>query len=234
MIRLLAPHKYLKYSKKLLPYLAVLCFIMFIIGLYYGLIASPADYLQGENVRIMYVHVPAAWMSLGIFLFIASCSLSSIVWKTKLSYILALSAAPIGACFALITLVTGSLWGKPTWGTYWVWDARLTSMFILFLLYISYISVIYASEDIMRAERPAAAIALLGAINIPIVKFSVDLWNSLHQAACVFKMSGPSVDPSMLKPLFIMFLSYILYFIVILILRSHIIISKLKLNNKVS
>ncbi|MES2214715.1 MAG: heme ABC transporter permease [Pseudomonadota bacterium] len=228
MLTLLNPYNFSKISIRALPAISALCVMTFVIGLYLALISSPSDYQQGEMVRIMYVHVPAAWMSLGIYVFIASCSLSSIIFRTKLSYILAVSAAPIGATFALITLVTGSLWGKPMWGTYWVWDARLTSMLVLFLLYLGYIAVVNAGDNIFRAEKPAAALALVGAINVPIVKFSVDLWNSLHQPASVFKMNGPAIHSSMLLPLMTMFAAYILFFVVILILRSQVLIKRLK------
>lgn len=228
MIKLLNPYKFLALSRALLPWLTIACMITFAFGLYLALFASPQDYQQGEMVRIMYVHVPAAWMSLGIYIFIALCSLSSIVWKTRLSFFLSISAAPIGATFALITLVTGSLWGKPMWGTWWVWDARLTSMFVLFLLYLSYIAVVNAGDDLFRAEKPAAVIALMGAVNVPIVKFSVDIWNSLHQPASILRSGGIAIHNSMLTPLIIMFLAYVLYFLVILTLRCSNMLAKLK------
>lgn len=228
MIKLLNPSRFLSLGRMLLPWLTCLCLCSFVAGLYFALLASPEDYQQGEMVRIMYVHVPAAWMSLGIYVFIALCSLSSIVWRTRLSFLLAVSAAPIGAAFALITLVTGSLWGKPMWGTWWAWDARLTSMFVLFLLYLSYIAVVNAGDDLFRAEKPAAVIALIGAVNVPIVKFSVDIWNSLHQPASILRSGGIAIHNSMLLPLMIMFLAYILYFLVILILRCSNILAKIK------
>lgn len=228
MMKIFSPNLFIRYSKISIPFFALFAVILFIAGLYYAFWGSPADYLQGENVRIMYVHVPAAWMSLGVFLFIASCSLSSLVWRTRLSYILAISAAPIGAAFALITLITGSLWGKPTWGVFWVWDARLTSMFVLFLLYLSYIAVVNAGDNILRAERPAAVIALIGAINIPIIKFSVNLWHSLHQPASIIRSQGPSIDTTMLIPLMIMFAAYICYFFAILLIRTNNLINKLR------
>lgn len=197
-------------------------------GLYSGLFVSPPDYQQGEMVRIMYIHVPSAWMSLGIYVFIAMCSFSSLVWKTRLSYVFAVAAAPIGGAFALITLVTGSIWGKPIWGTWWVWDARLTSMLILFLLYVSYIAIVSSGDRILRAEKPASSLALLGVINIPIVKFSVDIWYSLHQPASIIRLQGPSIHSSMLLPLCIMFFGFLLYFFFILILRAKILIYNIK------
>ena len=231
IIKLLTPQFFSKVEKILLPLLAILFPFVLSIGLYFALFSSPADYQQGEMVRIMYVHVPSAWMSLGIYSFMAVCSLSSLVWKTRISYLMSVASAPIGAAFALITLVTGSLWGKPIWGTWWVWDARLTSMLILFLLYLSYISVTSSGTNILRAEKPASVIAIIGFINIPIVKFSVDIWYSLHQPASVFKMSGPSIHSSMLLPLMIMFASFICFFLLSLLMRTRILLNNIKYNN---
>ena len=231
MLKLLTPQFFARVEKSLLPILAILFPSTLFIGLYFALFSSPADYQQGEMVRVMYVHVPSAWMSLGIYSFMAICSFSSLVWKTRISYLLSMAAAPIGATFALITLITGSLWGKPIWGTWWVWDARLTSMLVLFLLYLSYISVTNSGTNILRAEKPASVIAIIGFINIPIVKFSVDIWYSLHQPASVFKMSGPSIHSSMLAPLMIMFASFICFFLLLLLMRTRILLNKLKYNN---
>ena len=210
MYNLFSPNLFLKISKFLIPLSGSLFLILTPVGLYFALYNSPADYQQGEMVRIMYIHVPSAWMSLGIYSFIAICSFSCLVWKTRMSYILAVSAAPMGAGFTLITLVTGSIWGKPIWGTWWVWDARLTSMLVLFFIYISYIAIINSGNNLLRAEKPASVMAIIGFINIPIVKFSVDIWYSLHQPASVLKLGGPSIHPSMLLPLFIMFSSFIM------------------------
>jgi heme exporter protein C len=234
MLKLLTPGFFIKIEKVLVPILSILLPITLSTGLYYALISSPPDYQQGEMVRVMYVHVPAAWMSLGIYSFMAICSFSSLVWKTRMSYILAAASAPIGAMFALITLVTGSIWGKPIWGTWWVWDARLTSMLVLFLLYISYIAVVNSGSNILRAEKPASVIALIGFINIPIVKFSVNIWYSLHQPASVFKMGGPSIHSSMLLPLMIMFAGFVIYFMLALIMRTRTILNFTSLNNKPS
>lgn len=231
MLKFLTPQFFAKIEKILIPLFAILFPFVLSIGLYFALFSSPADYQQGEMVRIMYVHVPSAWMSLGIYSFMAVCSFSSLVWKTRISYLLSVASAPIGAAFALITLVTGSIWGKPIWGTWWVWDARLTSMLILFLLYVSYISVTISGTNILRAEKPASVIAIIGFINIPIVKFSVDIWYSLHQPASVFKMSGPSIHSSMLLPLMIMFASFICFFLLSLIMRTRILLNNIKYNN---
>lgn len=230
-IQFLTPQFFAKVEKTLIPLLARLFPFVLSVGLYFALFSSPADYQQGEMVRIMYVHVPSAWMSLGIYSFMAICSFSSLVWKTRISYLMSVASAPIGAAFALITLVTGSLWGKPIWGTWWVWDARLTSMLILFLLYLSYISVTNSGTNILRAEKPASVIAIIGFINIPIVKFSVDIWYSLHQPASVFKMSGPSIHSSMLLPLMIMFASFICFFLLSLLMRTRILLNNIKYNN---
>jgi heme exporter protein C len=202
--------------------------MLFAVGIYYALIDSPEDYQQGDMVRVMYVHVPAAWMALGIYLMIGLASLLSVVWKIRMGYVVGIAAAPLGAIFAAITLITGAIWGKPMWGTWWVWDARLTSMLVLFLLYLAYIAVVNAGDNLYRAEKPASIIALIGMINVPIVKFSVDIWNSLHQGASVMKIGGPSIDPSMLKPLFIMFAAYITYFIAMMIFRVNTIIIRMK------
>jgi len=231
MLILFSPNFFHKFSKIAIPILLFAFPVTLLVGLYYALIVSPPDYQQGEMVRVMYVHVPSAWMSLGIYSFMAACSLSCLVWKTRLSYILAVSAAPIGATFALITLVTGSIWGKPIWGAWWVFDARLTSMLVLFLLYVSYIAIVSSGNNFLRAEKPASVMALIGFINVPIVKFSVDIWYSLHQPASVLKMSGPSIHSSMLKPLMIMFLSFILYFVLLLIIRTNSLMLKIKNQN---
>jgi heme exporter protein C len=232
MLKLLTPNLFLKIEAMFIPILAVLLPITLGPGLYLALYSSPPDYQQGEMVRVMYVHVPSAWMSLGIYSFIAVCSFSALVWKTRLSYFLAVAAAPIGASFALITLVTGSLWGKPIWGTWWVWDARLTSMLVLFLLYISYITIVNSGSNILRAEKPASVMALIGFINIPIVKFSVDIWYSLHQPASILRVGGPSIHSSMLLPLMIMFTSFILYFILLLLIRTKILLNRQKQNHR--
>jgi heme exporter protein C len=228
MLKLLNPNFFKKLSNLLIPYFAVAFILTFGIGLYYSLVASPVDYQQGEMVRVMYIHVPSAWMSLGIYSFIAICSVSNLVWKTRLSYLLAVAAVEIGATFSLITLVTGSLWGKPIWGTWWVWDARLTSMLVLFLLYMSYIAIISSGNSLLRAEKPASVMAIIGFINVPIVKFSVDIWYSLHQGASVIKAGGPAIHQSMLVPLMIMFLSFILLFLLILLMRTNVLLEQLK------
>lgn len=231
MMNFLSTKFLLKLEKLLIPTLSLLIPIILSIALYFALIASPIDYQQGEMVRIMYVHVPSAWMALGIYSFIAICSLSNLIWKTKLSYIFALSSAPVGAIFALITLITGSLWGYPIWGTWWVWDARLTSMLVLFLQYVAYIAIVSGTNNLMRAEKPASMFAIIGFINIPIVKFSVDIWYSLHQPSSFLRFKGVAIHEAMLKPLLLMFLCFILYFTLILLLKSRTIINQQKAQN---
>lgn len=228
MFKLLNPYYFSKLVRFMIPILLIMMLITVGVGLYQALMVSPADYQQGEMVRIMYIHVPASWMALAIYSFMAICSFSNIVWKTRISFLMAASSAPIGAVFCLISMVTGSLWGKPIWGAWWVWDARLTSMLVLFLLYLSYIIVVNSGDDIWRAEKPASAIAIIGFINIPIVKFSVNIWYSLHQPASVLRLGAPTIHKSMLLPLILMFLSVNLYFLLVLALRSSVLIAKLK------
>ena len=188
-------------------------------GLYFALFASPADYQQGETVRIMYIHVPAAWMALFVYSSMAIASAVGLIWKHPLAHLSAEAAAPIGACFTFLCLLTGSLWGKPMWGTWWVWDARLTSVLVLFFLYLGYMALNSAFDDPSRGERSAAILALIGFINVPIIKFSVDWWNTLHQPASVVKMDGPAIHSSMLAPLFMMAVGFTLFFFVVLLIR---------------
>ncbi len=229
MLRVLKPNFFIRLSTSFLLIIFIIMLSLFIIGLFYAIKISPPDYQQGEIVRIMYVHVPAAWMGLAIYTFIAICSFLVLVIKGKMFYIFAVSASPIGAVFTLITLITGSLWGIPIWGTWWVWDARLTSMLILFFLYIIYIIIVSSGTNMLRAEKPASVIALIGFINIPIVKFSVNIWYGLHQPASIMKLSAPSIHYKMLIPLFIMFLTFILYFFLVWLLRVRMLILKLKI-----
>ncbi len=222
------PGRFGRMADKVLPFSATLTAILIVVGLYYSLIDSPPDYQQGESVRIMYIHVPAATMSLAIYSFIALVCAASLIWKNPLSDMIAISAAPIGAGFTVICLITGSLWGKPIWGTWWVWDARLTSVLILFFFYLGYMALYHAYDDRVRAGRTSAILALVGFINVPIVKFSVDWWNTLHQPASIVRMGGPKIDPSMMTPLIIMFLAFISFFITVLILRVKVEILSLK------
>src|SRR5262245_24119307 len=207
------PTRFLDLAGRLIPWLAALTAILFAVGLYLSLFVARPDYQQGETVKIMFIHVPSAWLAMFGYMLIAIASLGTLIWRHPLADVAAKTAAPIGATFTFIALVTGSLWGKPMWGTYWVWDARLTSMLVLFLLYLGLIALWQAIEEPGRAGRAAAILALVGVINIPIIKFSVDWWNTLHQPASVFRMGGSSIDPSLLTPLLIMALAFTLLFL---------------------
>ena len=188
-------------------------------GFVWGLALSPADYQQGDTVRVMYVHVPAAWMAMACYGLMALLSAFFLVWKHQLAGIAALAAAPVGACFTAIALITGSLWGKPTWGTWWVWDARLTSVLVLFFLYLGYLALAGAFDDRSRGLRAASLLALVGIVNLPIIKFSVDWWNTLHQPASILRAGGPSIHASMLWPLMITALGFAAFLVAILLVR---------------
>lgn len=219
MHRFANPTRFMRLSAVLLPWTAGAAAALMAIGLYLALLGSPADYQQGESVRIMYVHVPSAWMALFCYTFMAGASAVGLVWKHPLADLAAKATAPVGACFTLLALVTGSMWGKPMWGAWWVWDARLTSVLVLFFLYLGYIALINAFDDPTRGLRAAGILALVGFVNVPIIKFSVDWWNTLHQPASVFRAGGPAIDPSMLVPLLLMGAGFTAYFLWVLMLR---------------
>jgi heme exporter protein C len=219
MHRFANPARFLRIANAVLPWLAVATAILLALGLYFALLDSPADYQQGETVRIMYVHVPSAWMALFVYSCIAAASAVALIWRHPLADLIAQNASPIGAAFTFIALVSGSLWGKPMWGTWWVWDARLTSMLILFFLYLGHIALARAFDDPARGARAAAILALVGFVNVPIIKFSVDWWNTLHQPASIMRLGGPSIDPAMLLPLLLMALAFTAFFVVLLLVR---------------
>lgn len=185
---------------------------MTIVGLAWGLLLAPADWQQGDTSRIMYVHVPAAWLASAGYFSLAACSLMSIVWRHPLADIAAAEIAPVGAGFTALCLATGSLWGKPMWGAWWVWDARLTSVLVLFFLYLGHIALVRAFDDPTRGYRAGAILALVGVINLPIIKFSVDWWNTLHQPASIGLTGSSSISPSMLWPLLVCAIGYTLLF----------------------
>jgi heme exporter protein C len=224
------PTRFLSLANRALPAIWTLTVILFAIGLYGALVSAPPDYQQGETVRIMFVHVPAAWLAMLVYTVMALASAVAIIFRHPLADVAAKAAAPIGAVFCFLALATGSLWGKPMWGAWWVWDARLTSMFVLFLLYLGYIAIWQAIEEPTRAAMIARIVALVGFINIPIVKFSVDWWNSLHQPASVFRAGGPSIATSMLWPLLVMGLAYSFLFLALhlMSMRSEITARKLR------
>jgi heme exporter protein C len=201
------PTRFVALAGLLLPWLAGLTVLLFAVGLYLSF-STEADYQQGETVRIMYIHVPAAWLSMMGYTVMAASALGTLVWRHPLADVAAKAAAPIGAGFTALALVTGSLWGKPMWGTWWVWDARLTSVFILFLMYLGLIALNRAMDDAGRAARVSAILILVGFVNIPIIKFSVDWWNTLHQPASVLRLGGSAVDPEFLRPLLVMALAF--------------------------
>lgn len=213
------PGRFVRLADAVLPWCATLTVLALGGGLYLSLFASPADYQQGESVRIMYVHVPAAWMALFVYTVIAGASASALIWRHPLADLVARASAPVGAGFTFLALVTGSLWGKPMWGTWWVWDARLTSVLVLFFLYLGHIALSNAFDDQSRGNRAAAVLALVGFINVPIIKFSVDWWSTLHQPASVMRLGGPTIDASMLWPLLIMAVGFTLYYLSLLLLR---------------
>lgn len=223
------PARFLNIANAVLPWAWGIFLLLLAIGLF-GAATAPADYQQGETVRIMYVHVPAAWMALLVYSVMALASVIAIVFRHPLADAAAKAAAPIGAVFCFLALATGSLWGKPMWGAWWVWDARLTSMFVLFLLYLGYMAVWQAIDEPHRAAMVARVVALVGAVNVPIVKFSVTWWNSLHQPASVFRMDGPTISAPMLWPLLVMGLAYMFLFLALHLtsIRSEIAARKLR------
>ncbi|MSP82168.1 MAG: heme ABC transporter permease [Alphaproteobacteria bacterium] len=217
--RLASPTRFMSYSAWVLPIAGWLAAGCIGVGLALGLFASPADYQQGETVRIMYVHVPAAWMALFCYSAMAASSAGYLIWKQPLAELATRATAPVGACFTAIALVSGSLWGQPMWGTWWVWDARLTSALVLFFLYLGYMALAEAFDDPTRGGKAASILALVGFVNVPIVKFSVDWWNTLHQPASVVKLDGPAIDPAMLVPLLLMAAGFTFYAVAVVILR---------------
>jgi heme exporter protein C len=213
------PARFLRMGATVLPWLWVVAAVGVGGGLWFALIASPADYQQGESVRIMYVHVPSAWLALAVYTLIAVTAAMGLVWKHPLAFLIGRAAAPLGAGFTLVCLVTGALWGQTSWGTWWVWDARLTSVLVLFFLYLGFMALADAFDDPERGNRASAILALVGFVNIPIIKFSVDWWSTLHQPASIIRGGGPAVHPSMLTPLVLMAVGFAAYFAALLVLR---------------
>jgi heme exporter protein C len=192
---------------------------MISLGLYYGLFDSPKDYQQGDAVRIMYVHVPSAWLASFLYFSLALSCIFYLVWKHPLADLIANAIAPIGLIFSILTLITGSLWGKPMWGTWWVWDARLTSMLILFFFYLGFILLSNAFERKIDGSKTASVLAIIGLINLPIIKFSVDWWHTLHQPSSILRMDGPSIDKEMLFPLSLMMVGFSLFSLYLIIIN---------------
>jgi heme exporter protein C len=219
MHRFANPARFQRIARRALPFFAGATLLFLGFGLYYALLGSPADYQQGETVRIMYIHVPAAWMSLFVYASMALSSAVALIWRHPLADLATRAAALPGAAFTALCLVTGSLWGQPMWGTWWVWDARLTSVLVLLFLYLGYIALVDAFDDPERGAKAGSILALVGAVNLPIIKFSVDWWNTLHQPASVLKLGGPSIDGTMLRPLLLMALGFTCFFATLLLLR---------------
>jgi heme exporter protein C len=216
LIDLANPTRFLSLTNRVLPWLAAATALAFVVGIYMA-IHAPDDYQQGATVKIMFLHVPAAWLAIFCWALMSVAALGTLVWRHPLADVAAKAATPIGAALTLMCLVTGSLWGRPMWGTYWVWDARLTSVLVLFLLYLGVLAIYWTAEDPNRGARAAAVLILVGAINLPIIKFSVDWWNTLHQPASVLRMGGSAIAPSILHPLLMMALAFFLFFFTLLL-----------------
>lgn len=219
MHRFANPTRFMRLSGAILPWSGAVAALALVTGLAWGLVWAPADYQQGDSVRIMYIHVPSAWMAMFCYTFLAVASIVALIWRHPLADLSAKAAAPIGAVFTAAALITGSLWGKPMWGTWWVWDARLTSVLVLLFLYLGYMALWQAIDDPRKAARAAAILAIVGFVNVPIIKFSVDWWNTLHQPASVIRMDGPTIDASMLWPLLLTAVGFKAYFVTVLLMR---------------
>ena len=212
------PHFY-RLAGAMLPWLGIGCAALLLIGTYWGLVHAPADYQQGESYRIIFVHVPSAWMSMFVYAVMAGAGAVALIWRMKLAETVLVCSAPIGASFTFLALVTGSLWGKPMWGTYWVWDARLTSELILLFLYLGVMALYGAIEDRRNGSRAAAILAIVGVVNLPIIHYSVEWWSTLHQPASITKFDQPSIHLSMLLPLLVMALGFKLFYASVLMVR---------------
>ncbi len=215
-----SPRYFYDLAGRLIPWLGGACAVLMAVGLYLGLFVAPSDYQQGESYRIIYIHVPSAWMSMFVYVVMASAGTVVLIWRVKLAEIIASVSAPLGASFTFLALATGSLWGKPMWGTWWVWDARLTSELILLFLYFGFMALEAAIEDKRTAARATAILSLVGVINIPIIHYSVYWWNTLHQGATVTKMDTPSIHLSMLIPLLLMAAAFQLYYATVLLMGA--------------
>ena len=232
MFKYFLPNKILSISNKLISSLVAVMVLVILVGLAYALLISPPDYIQGDSVRIIYVHVPSSFIALGCFGFIGIASICNLVFKIKFISMLAKSFAPIGCIFALISIVTGSLWGKPTWGVWWVWDARLTSMLILFLFYLAYIFVWKFIDNFEKANKISSVIGIIGLFNLPVIRYSVDWWSTLHQPSSITLISAPTIHYTMIVPLIIMFFGMIIYSLIIFLMRYKTEVMKFKLDKK--
>ena len=232
MFKNFLPNKILSLDNKLINGLLFVMILIVLVGLVYALFISPPDYIQGDSVRIMYVHVPSSFIALGCFGFIGIASILNLIFKIKFVSLMAKSLAPIGCIFSLISIVTGSLWGKPTWGVWWVWDARLTSMAILFLFYLAYIFSWQFVNNYEKANKITSVIGIIGLFNLPVIRYSVDWWNTLHQSSSITLTAVPTIHYTMLVPLIIMFLGMVIYSLIIFLMRYKTELMKLKLDKK--
>lgn len=230
MHRFANPAQFNRLADKILPWAIAITIITLVVGLYYALFASPEDYQQGSSVRMMYVHVPAAWMAMFVYGVLAVSGFVALVWKHPLALISGKAAAPIGAVFTLLALITGSLWGKPMWGTYWEWDGRMTSVLVLFFFYLGYMALWQGIEDEDKAGKATSILALVGVVNLPIIKFSVEWWNTLHQPASVMRLDGPTIHTDMLIPLLTLAVAYKAYFVVVFLWRMKLEINERKIS----
>lgn len=217
---LAAPPRFYRFAGAAAPWLGLTCGVLLAAGLVGGLLLAPADYQQGESYRIIFVHVPAAWLSLLAYVFLAASAGVALVWRVKVAEALARAAAPAGASFTFLALATGSLWGRPMWGTWWVWDARLTSELLLLFLYLGYMALDQAIEDRRQAARAAGILALVGVVNVPIIHYSVEWWNTLHQGPTVTRLDAPAIHYSMLIPLLLMAAGFLAHFATTVLLRA--------------
>lgn len=232
MFKNLLPNKVISTSNKIIKFLTILMILILLIGLAYALFISPPDYVQGDSVRIMYVHVPSSFIALGCFAAIGIISILNLVFKIKFIPLIGKSLAPVGIIFTLISIVTGSLWGKPTWGVWWVWDARLTSMLILFLFYTTYILTWKFIANYEKANKISSVIAIIGLFNLPVIKYSVDWWSTLHQQSSITLTSAPTIHHTMLVPLVIMLIGLTVYSLIIFFMKYKIELMKFKIKNK--
>jgi heme exporter protein C len=212
------PHIY-RLAQRLTPWFAWPAGALILVALYGGLVRAPPDYQQGDGFRIIYMHAPSAWMSLMVYTTMAVAAAVGLIWRMKVAHAVAASCAPIGASFTFAALVTGALWGKPMWGTWWEWDPRLTSELILLFLYLGYVGLREAIEDAQRADRASAVLAVVGVVNVPIIHYSVTWWNSLHQAPSVMRLGKPTLSAAMLWPLLMMLAGFTLFFVAVLLVR---------------
>ena len=226
------PSKILSLNNKLINTLLIVMVLIVLVGLVYALIISPPDYIQGDSVRIMYVHVPSSFIALGCFGFIGIASILNLIFRIKFVSLMAKSLAPVGCIFSLISIVTGSLWGKPTWGIWWVWDARLTSMAILLLFYLAYIFTWKFVNNYEKANKISSVIGIVGLFNLPVIKYSVDWWSTLHQPSSISLTSAPTIHYTMLIPLIIMFLGMVIYSLIIFLMKYKTELMRLKLDRK--